>query len=62
MIDICIENNIKLIDDIEIFIKLNEYAVEGRYGIICDDLDETDNYIKELELLIKFTQKELSKI
>lgn len=59
LIEICTENNIDLIPDIDLFIKLNEYAVEGRYGIICDDLDDTENYIDNLKLLIELTTRQL---
>jgi HEPN domain-containing protein len=57
LIDICIQNNIQLIKNIELFIKLNEYAVEGRYDIICDDVNDADEYIKQLDLFITFTKK-----
>ena len=57
LIDICIQNNIQLIKNIELFITLNEYAVEGRYDIICDDVNDADEYIKQLDLFITFTKK-----
>lgn len=60
LIDTCLENNIELIENIELFIKLNEYAVEGRYDIICDDLNDTQEYISQLKLLISFTKERLS--
>lgn len=59
LIEICTENNIDFIPYIDLFIKLNEYAVEGRYGIICDDLDDTENYIDNLKLLIELTTRKL---
>ena len=31
--------------------KLNYYAVEGRYAVIHDDLDKADKYILELTIL-----------
>jgi len=59
LIDNCLDNNIQLIDNMNLFIKLNEYAVEGRYDIICDDLNDTKNYISHISLLIEFTKKQL---
>jgi HEPN domain-containing protein len=60
LIKLCYKNNIQLIDGIDILIDLTEYAVEGRYGIICDDLNDTQTYIDQLELMISFTKKNLS--
>jgi len=57
LIDMCVQNNITLITNVELFIKLNEYAVEGRYDIICDDINDADEYIKQLDLFISFTKK-----
>jgi len=42
----------KIIKDIECLIELNDYAVEGRYSIIHDDINEADRYIVVLERLI----------
>ena len=53
LINVCEENQIKLIDEIEIIIELSDYAVEGRYSIIHDDINESDKYIKLLERIIK---------
>jgi len=52
IIELCKENNICLIEDIECLIELNDYAVEGRYSIIHDDINEADRYIVVLERLI----------
>ena len=53
------ENNIKIIDNIEILLPLSDYAVEGRYAIIYDDLDNADKYIEILDELIKFVKEEI---
>ena len=50
------DNKISCIDDIEILIKLNYYAVEGRYVIINDDLIDIDIYFQILEKLIHFVK------
>ena len=49
-------NNIKIINDIENFIPLSEYAVEGRYSIILDDIDDVGKYIEQLEELSNFVK------
>jgi len=62
LINICLKNNINLIENIEQFIDLNEYAVEGRYDIICDDIDDAPTYINLIEIFIEFTKKEIIKV
>jgi HEPN domain-containing protein len=52
IIELCREHNICLTEDIECLIELNDYAVEGRYSIIHDDINEADRYIIVLERLI----------
>ena len=56
IIELCEENNIPLAEDIECLIELNDYAVEGRYSIIHDDINEADRYIAILERLIEIIQ------
>jgi len=56
IIERCEENGISLIDDIECLIELNDYAVDGRYSIIHDDINEADKYIIILEKLIEIIQ------
>jgi len=56
IIEICKENNIVLIEDIECLIELSDYAVDGRYSIIHDDLNEADKYIAIIEELVRFTE------
>jgi len=57
IIELCKENNILLIEDIEHLIELNDYAVEGRYSIIHDDINDADRYIIVIERLIEVIQK-----
>jgi len=58
LIDKCIENKIELLNDIETLIELSDYAVEGRYSIIHDDINESNKYIEILNKLIdKIGQK-----
>lgn len=49
LIYICREHHIILNSNIDILIELSDYAVEGRYAIIHDDIDESDKYIALLE-------------
>ena len=53
LIDICEENEITLHSSIETLIELSDYAVEGRYSIIHDDINESEKYIKILETIIQ---------
>ena len=52
LIELCKENNIDLPINIEFLERLTDYAVEGRYGIIHDDLNDTDQYIKIIDKLL----------
>ncbi|CAA6804513.1 MAG: Unknown protein [uncultured Sulfurovum sp.] len=52
IIELCEKYNICLTEDIECLIELNDYAVEGRYSIIHDDINQADRYILVLERLI----------
>lgn len=54
------EGGIFIIDDIEKLLPLSEYAVEGRYAIIHDDMDEADKYIEILEKFLNFVESEIS--
>ena len=52
------ENQIEILDEIECLIPLTYYAVEGRYSILHDDIEDAEKYIRYLEkLLIFVTQK-----
>ena len=57
IIFLCQENEILLVEDIACLVELNDYAVEGRYSIIHDDINDTDRYICVLEKLIGMIEK-----
>lgn len=57
LINLCVNNNISLVDDVERLIELSDYAVEGRYSIISDDINDSDDFITLIETLIEFSQK-----
>ncbi|MBL0709099.1 MAG: HEPN domain-containing protein [Sulfurimonas sp.] len=54
-------NNIIIISNIDELVSLSEYAVEGRYAIIHDDLDDADKYIKILDELLEFVEKDIKR-
>jgi len=50
--ELATDNNIELIEDVSSLIRLTDYAVDGRYAIIHDDINDSEYYIKLLEQLI----------
>jgi HEPN domain-containing protein len=54
LIELLDDNNITTIPHINLLERLTQYAVEGRYAIIHDDLDDTDKYIILLEDLSNY--------
>jgi HEPN domain-containing protein len=61
LLNVIKENNIQMINDTEDLLLLSEYAVEGRYTIMHDDIQDVDKYIEILEKLIKFVKNEIKK-
>lgn len=55
------ENQISVLNESIELIELSEYAVEGRYAMIHDDLEDANKYIKILEMLIDFVKTEIKK-
>lgn len=49
----CKQHGIELVENVEMLIELSDYAVEGRYSIIHDDLNESEKYIEIIEKLLK---------
>ncbi|MEA3499226.1 MAG: HEPN domain-containing protein [Campylobacterota bacterium] len=54
LISLCDEHSIELIDNVDELVSLNDYAVEGRYDIICDDIEDSGQYFIIVEKLINF--------
>jgi len=52
LIALCEENGITFSETIDTLIELSDYAAEGRYAIIHDDLNEADKYIHILKELL----------
>ena len=57
LIAICEDNHIQLIKNIDILINLTDYAVEGRYDIVCDDIEDSSQYFDLAESLIEFVRQ-----
>jgi HEPN domain-containing protein len=46
-------NQISMTIDRDIFLELSDYAVEGRYSIIHDDIENIQSFFSETQLLLK---------
>lgn len=53
------DNNIDTLPKVKDLIPLSDFAVEGRYSMIVDDLDEVDSYFKILDNLLELAKSEL---
>ncbi len=53
------ENGIEIIEDAQKLIPLTEFAVEGRYAILHDDLDDVDKYIVIVSELLEFVDMKI---
>lgn len=56
LITTCSDNAVMLPDFVEIFVELNPYAVEGRYAVIADDMNDAARYasfLKQLKLHVE---------
>ena len=56
------ENRIPVQLNIEDLIDLNDFAVESRYAIIHDDLDNAEQYFKLLRSLLSQTESLISEV
>jgi HEPN domain-containing protein len=61
LLKILSQENIKTLGNITLLVPLTTFAVEGRYAIIHDDIEDTDKYIIILEELLTFTEKLVAK-
>ena len=60
LIDILDDNNLNFIkEDTDSILLLSQYAVEGRYAVVHDDLEDTDKYIKVLDKLLEFVRNKV---
>ena len=51
------DNSISTIENVEKIIPLTDYAVEGRYAVIHDDLDDAEKFIVFLEEYIEYVKR-----
>ncbi len=58
LLAVCEDNNIKLIKEVDKLVDLTDYAVEGRYDIICDDISDSDLYFELVEQFIIFVKED----
>lgn len=56
----CNENKVALINNVEMLIPLSDYAVEGRYAVIHDDISDVDGYIKIVDNLLIFVEEAIN--
>ena len=62
LINLLNENNLNPLGDITAILLLTQYAVEGRYSVIHDDLDDTEKYIIILDDLLAVVIDSLNKV
>jgi len=55
LLDIYKQHNINILENIQIeeLIELSDYAVEGRYSIIHDDVNDSEKYCSIIEQIIE---------
>lgn len=56
------QNNIQTIPNIQRLIPLTEYAVDSRYVVIHDDLEDIDGYLEIVDELFLFVNNERSRL
>jgi HEPN domain-containing protein len=61
LIQLINENNIGLDVETDELIELGDYAVEGRYSVIHDDLEKTDKYFFAVEDLLRLAKVKIKK-
>ena len=61
LINLLEENKIYIEVNTETLIKLTEYAVDGRYDIIHDDMEDTSKYIDVLKKFFLHVEKIITK-
>ena len=56
LLDLLSENHVEVPRHLDVLISLSEYAVEGRYGVIHDDIADAEHYIVLLQELLVFVK------
>lgn len=60
LINLIEQNNIILEIETDLFLELSDYAVEGRYSMIHDDIDNIHLFFQETRSLLQQVEKKLS--
>lgn len=60
LIACCVQNEIELLGGIDSLVILSEFAVEGRYAVIHDDMQDVNKYFGLLEEFVKFAERRIS--
>ncbi len=60
LMGLLVENAIELPSEFDPRKNLSEYAVDGRYAVIHDDIDDAERYIGMLKDLLTFIEKAVS--
>jgi len=61
LVALCRMDSIILVENVDMLVDLTDYAVEGRYAVIHDDLQNIDKYIAILEELCIAVKKNILK-
>ena len=59
LIQFLTDNKISAIKNINKLLPLSDFAVEGRYAIILDDLEDVETYVILIDELLKFVDRNL---
>lgn len=57
LINVLNENNIQISNGIEKLTNLTEFAVDGRYAVLHDDINDAEKYIDILKQLTMYVEK-----
>ena len=55
--NLALKNNIAVIENVKTLLPLSDYAVEGRYAVIHDDLDSADEYMAILHQFVSYVKE-----
>jgi len=62
LIKLCQTNSIELPNQIEELVNLNPFAVEGRYGVIADDMYDAQTFIDLLQKVKSHVANKIGKV
>jgi HEPN domain-containing protein len=62
LLQLLVSNDIDLVADVNNLVELTDYAVESRYAILLDDMEDTGKYIEVLDQLLLFVEESIALI